>query len=91
MRNMIVLALVAGTLTMPVSPVHSATITNNDDAQVTLVVTEDGTRRELVLAAGETATTCENGCFLAAPNGDRTVLMGGETVSIINGGTLIQP
>lgn len=69
---------------------QAASITNNDSESQTLLITEEGVRSELVIAPGETLSICEEGCFMTAPNGDRAVLEGGETVTIANGVAVVR-
>ena len=68
----------------------AASLTNKDGGSQTIVITEKGVRSEFAIAAGETVTTCESGCFLTLPNGDRAALSGTETVSIVNGGIVME-
>ncbi|MEM1378317.1 MAG: hypothetical protein AAGG69_13105 [Pseudomonadota bacterium] len=68
----------------------AADVSNDDAASITLIVTENGVRSEVVLAAGQSQSICAAGCFLTLPNGDRVVLSGAETVSIANGRALIE-
>lgn len=63
----------------------AASAVNLDAETRTLIVTEDGNRQELAIAAGETVEFCQNGCFVTMPNGDRQALTGGETVEISGG------
>lgn len=60
----------------------AATITNNDDGEHTLIVTEGGNQTELTIRAGETIEICPSGCFVTMPNGDREALDGTETLHI---------
>ncbi len=64
---------------------HAASVTNNDGEAHTLIVTEGGTKSELVLSSGETVEFCAGGCFVTMPNGDREALSGGEAVEITGG------
>lgn len=64
---------------------HAASAVNKDAETRTLIVTEDGSKTELALAAGETAEFCPNGCFVTMPNGDLEALTGSETVEISGG------
>lgn len=66
-------------------PAYAATVTNKDDVQRTLIVTEDGDQTELVLSAGETIDFCAGGCFVTMPNGDREALSGSEAIEISGG------
>ena len=61
---------------------HAATVTNLDDGDHTIVVTEGGTQTELSIGPGETIEICPTGCFVTMPNGDREVLTGSETLEI---------
>ena len=63
----------------------AASIVNKDAEIHTLVVTEEGTRSELTLGAGETVEFCRQGCFVTMPNGDREALTGGESIEISGG------
>lgn len=77
------LILLAGLMVAPQA--FAATVTNKDDVQRTLVVTEGGARSELVLNVGESLEFCDGGCFVTMPNGDREALSGGETIEISGG------
>jgi hypothetical protein len=63
----------------------AASAVNKDSETRTLVVTEDGGKQELSLAAGETVEFCPKGCFVTMPNGDLEALSGKETVEISGG------
>jgi hypothetical protein len=63
----------------------AATIKNNDGVAYTLKVTEGGQQTEVGIAAGQSISACNGGCFITMPNGDREALSGAETVEI-NGG-----
>ena len=78
------LVLIAVSLAFSV-PAYAASVTNGDDVQRTLVVTEDGTQSQLVLSAGETVEFCAGGCFVTMPNGDREALSGSESIEISGG------
>ena len=60
----------------------AASAINLDGEVRTLLVTEGGSQRELVIAAGETVNFCSGGCFVTMPNGDREALTGAETIEI---------
>lgn len=79
-KFVLMLALLAFSL-----PVHAASVTNKDSESRTLIVTEGGSKTELVLAAGETIEFCASGCFVTMPNGDREALSGGEAIEISGG------
>ena len=64
---------------------YAAKISNTDSTEQTIVVTEGASRREVVLAAGETLDFCPDGCFVTFPNGDREALTGDETLTIAGG------
>lgn len=64
---------------------YAATISNKDSEARTIVVTEGASKRELLVAAGETVEFCSSGCFVTFPNGDREALTGDEAITI-NGG-----
>lgn len=68
----------------------AATLINKDTGSYTVLVTEDGVKNELAIAAGETIIFCNGGCFLTLPNGDKAVLGGPETVEIVNGEAVVQ-
>ncbi|MEL6920654.1 MAG: hypothetical protein AAFO77_06460 [Pseudomonadota bacterium] len=89
MRLSTVLVLGLG-CTLVIGTASAATISNGEAESITLIVTENGERSEVVLAAGQTQAICTAGCFLTLPNGDRVVLSGTETVSIANGRALIE-
>ncbi len=79
-KFVISLALLAFSL-----PAHAASITNKDSESRTLIVTEGGSKTELVLAAGESIEFCAGGCFVTMPNGDREALSGSEAIEISGG------
>ncbi|MFQ0812971.1 hypothetical protein AVM02_11945 [Brucella anthropi] len=64
---------------------YAAQISNNDSGPQTIVVTEGASRREMIIAPGETVDFCASGCFVTFPNGDREALTGDETVTISGG------
>jgi hypothetical protein len=68
----------------------AASITNSDSEALTLQITEEGVRADMVIEPGETVEVCTAGCFLTLPNGDRTVLEGEEAVEIIGGAVIIE-
>ncbi|MEO0544106.1 MAG: hypothetical protein AAFY99_09850 [Pseudomonadota bacterium] len=68
----------------------AASITNGEAEALTLVVTENGERSEVVLDVGQTQSVCPSGCFVTLPSGDRVVLSGGESVSVSNGRAIIE-
>ena len=84
----IVLAL-AGAMAALATPAAGATVTNQNGEPGTLIVTEDGVKTELVVAAGETLTFCLTGCFIVLPNGDRAALAGPESVELVGDGAII--
>lgn len=60
----------------------AATVTNHDDVEHTLIVSEGGEQVEVSVGPGETIEICPTGCFVTLPNGDREVLTGSETLEI---------
>ena len=60
----------------------AATVTNRDDVEHLLVVSEGGNQVEMSIGPGETIEICPDGCFLTMPNGDREVLEGTERLEI---------
>lgn len=78
------LALTVAVLALSL-PAHAASVTNKDDVERTLIVTEGGNRSEVVLSAGETIDFCGGGCFVTMPNGDREALTGSESIEISGG------
>lgn len=64
---------------------YAASATNLDAEPRTIVVTEGGTRVEVVIAPGETEQICQNGCFVTMPDGDRAALSGSEAIEIEDG------
>ncbi len=81
--NKIIIAL--ATLLAAGSAALAARAINNDTEPRTLIVTEGGSRTELLIAAGETVEFCSSGCFVTMPNGDREALTGSETIEISGG------
>lgn len=68
-----------------VGSVYAAQISNNDSGPQTVVVTEGASKREMIVAPGETVDFCASGCFVTFPNGDREALTGDETITISGG------
>ena len=66
-------------------PAAAASIVNTDAEPRTVVVTEGGSRMEMLLNPGEAAEICPNGCFITMPDGDRAALTGSETIEIAGG------
>lgn|SRR5690606_13676451 len=69
---------------------RAATVTNLDDVDYTLAVTEGTTQSQVTVAAGESIEICSQGCFLTMPNGDREVLTGPEQLQIQDGRIKVQ-
>ena len=67
-------------------PAISMTITNEDGEARKITLTENGERRELEINPNESATLCEQGCFITFPDGTLTAYQGTENVVIRNGG-----
>lgn len=63
----------------------AAEVTNNGAADIVVLVTEDGRRSEMMIAAGQKLSFCEAGCFVTLPNGDRHALIGTEIIEISDG------
>ncbi|MBR7651255.1 hypothetical protein HED50_05145 [Ochrobactrum oryzae] len=63
----------------------AAQISNNDSGPQTIVVTEGASKREMIVAPGETVEFCASGCFVTFPNGDREALTGDETITLSGG------
>lgn len=68
----------------------AAEAVNNGTEDIVLLVTEDDSRTEVAVTAGQSATFCESGCFVTFPNGDRHALKGDEVVEFANGQALIK-
>jgi hypothetical protein len=81
MKKTLIFAGMLAALAMPAGAV-AATVTNSDDTEHTLVVTEGGNQTSVTIGAGETIEICPAGCFVTMPNGDREVLTGTETLHI---------
>ena len=64
---------------------YAAQISNGDSAAQTIVVTEGASKREMIVAPGETVDFCPSGCFVTFPNGDRQALTGDENITISGG------
>ncbi len=78
--------LVAATgLALSAGSTYAAQISNNDSGPQTIVVTEGASKREMIVAPGETVEFCASGCFVTFPNGDREALTGDEKVTISGG------
>jgi hypothetical protein len=82
MKNNVVAALA---LLVMSNAAHAATAVNLDPEPRTLIVTENGSKSELAIAAGETVEFCSGGCFVTMPNGDREALTGTEKIEISGG------
>jgi hypothetical protein len=82
MKNFVVAAFA---LTVLSNAAYAASAVNLDSEPRTLIVTENGNKSELPIAAGETVEFCSSGCFVTMPNGDREALTGSETVEISGG------
>jgi hypothetical protein len=76
------LAMIAGA--------NAASITNKDAQPQVLIVTEAGSKIEMVVEAGATVSFCPAGCFVTMPSGDRETLAGSESIEIINGAAVIK-
>lgn len=77
-------ALLAAPFAMT-GPAAAASVINMDTEQRTIVVTEGGSRTEIVLGAGEAVEICSSACFVTMPDGDRAALTGSETIEISGG------
>lgn len=83
--------LAVGTALFALSaPALAASAVNNDAEVRVLVVTEGSRQQELAIAPGQTVQFCPSGCFVTMPNGDRTVLGGGEAIEITGGRALVK-
>ena len=80
-RTLLALLLAAFVAT----PSLAATLRNLDAEATRVTVTEGGVRNEIELAAGETRTVCESGCFLTFASGEMLPLTGPESVVIKDG------
>ncbi|MBW3095782.1 hypothetical protein [Pseudohoeflea coraliihabitans] len=67
----------------------AATFTNKDSETQVIVVTEDGTPREVTIDAGQSVDICPAGCFVTMPLGDRETFLGSESVDILGGVAVI--
>ena len=76
-------AVLALSFSMP--GLYAATVSNNDSAAQTIVVTEGASKREMLIAPAETVDFCDGGCFVTFPNGDREALKVDEKI-VISGG-----
>lgn len=81
-KSVYVIAAICGFLA---TPSLAATVENTGTDPEMIIVTEDGKRTEISIAAGETVNFCSAGCFVTMPNGDREVLTGTETLEISGG------
>lgn len=77
-------------LSFSIPSLYAATVANNDSSAQTIVVTEGASKREMLVAPGETVDFCNGGCFVTFPNGDREALKGDETITISGGKATIQ-
>jgi hypothetical protein len=64
---------------------NAASAVNLDSEPRTLIVTEGGSKSELVIGGNETADFCPAGCFVTLPSGDIEALTGSETIEIKGG------
>jgi len=74
-----------GLLLMSAVAVQAASVMNSDAEPLVLMVTEDGTPRDVTINAGASVTLCPNGCFIKPPKDDKITLSGNEEIEIING------
>lgn len=63
----------------------AASVVNKDDQPRTIIVTQGGSKSEIVVNSGETVSFCQSGCFVTMPNGDREALSGAEAIEISGG------
>ncbi|OYR22725.1 hypothetical protein [Brucella thiophenivorans] len=77
-------------LSFSVPALYAATVSNNDASAQTIVVTEGASKRELLVAPGETVDFCDGGCFVTFPNGDREALKGDEAITLSGGKATFQ-
>ncbi len=80
MRYILAAAIVA----MPAFA-QAASVANKDAEAVTIVVTEDGERQEVEIAAGSKMQLCPAGCFVSFPAGGMLALTGDESVVVEKG------
>ena len=66
------------------TPAGAASLTNKDSNNHVVIVTENGVRSELSIAAGQTLTFCPAGCFVTMPSGQKAALSGSESVQIVD-------
>ena len=68
------------------TPASAMSITNKDDENRLIVITESGTRSERNIASNESVQLCEQGCFITFPDGTLTAYQGDEKIAIRRGG-----
>ncbi len=83
MRYVFVIAITA--LTAAAGSAYAASVSNKDAEAVTIVVTEDGERQEVEIAAGGQTQVCPAGCFVSFPAGGMLALTGNENVVVEKG------
>jgi hypothetical protein len=91
-RRTLMKTLILGFLTSMamIAGANAASITNKDAQPQVLIVTEAGSKIEMVVEAGATVSFCPAGCFVTMPSGDRETLAGSESIEIINGAAVIK-
>ena len=78
-------ALTAAALISAAVTAHAANVSNTDAEAVTIVVTENGERKEVEIAAGAAMELCLTGCFVSFPAGGMMALTGKEKVVVEKG------
>ena len=61
------------------------TLTNRDNSDQTLILTEGDKRNERTIKAGEQLQLCDKGCVIRLPDGEDYEFDGPETVSLQEG------
>jgi len=78
-------ALTAAALIAANASAFAADVSNADAEAVTIVVTENGERKEVEIAAGAAMELCLSGCFVSFPAGGMLALTGNEKVVVEQG------
>ena len=78
-------ALTATALIAATTTANAANVSNTDAETVTIVVTENGERKEVEIAAGAAMELCLTGCFVSFPAGGMLALTGNEKVVVQKG------
>jgi hypothetical protein len=77
--------LAVAPLALWICSAFAITLTNRDNSDQTLILTEGDKRNERTIKAGEQLQLCEKGCVIRLPDGEDYEFDGPETVSLQEG------